>query len=250
MKKKILFSTILASVLLTSVPVEAQGTANVSFISENKVQVGDTFKVSLQVSDINDTYDGVVSMSGRLSFDKEKLELVSGKAMEEPYQFQMNVNTMMIAGLDFTLKNGFYATTEVYEFTFKALEEGTSTITLQKATLTDSKGYITNTVIDKNIEIVEPIETKEELPIQSSVVVTEEVISDSKEEAISKTTEVESSEKQIAVYEEHKEKEKVGVEEIHTTSSQAEVNPVKGNIHSEKIQKVFQNFILKLKNWF
>ncbi len=250
MKKKILFSTILASVLLTSVPVEAQGTANVSLISENKVQVGDTFKVSLQVSDINDTYDGVVSMGGHLSFDEEKLEFVSAKPMEEPYQFQMNVNTMMIAGLDFTLRNGLYETTTVYEFTFRALEEGMTNITLEKAKLTDSQGYITNTVIDKNIEIVEPIEVKEELSIQSPVVVTEEVASNSKTEIVSETREVESSKKQTSVYEEHKEKEKAGVEVIHTTSSQTEVSPVKGNIHSEKIQKVFQNFILKLKNWF
>ena len=66
MKKKILFSTILASLLLTTVPVDAQGTANVNLKSEDRVQVGDTFKVNLQVSDISDTYDGVVSMSGHL----------------------------------------------------------------------------------------------------------------------------------------------------------------------------------------
>ena len=247
MKKKILLGTILASSLLITVPVEAQGTANVSLISENKVQVGDTFKVSLQVSDINDTYDGVVSMSGRLTFDKEKLEFISGKAMEEPYGFQMNVNTMMIAGLDFTLKNGFYSTTEVYEFTFKALEEGSSTITLQKATLTDSKGYITTTVIDKNIEVVEKIEKSEVADVESSIVSKNEKFPDVKIETSNETVKVETKEEKTV---DSKQEEAKTEENVIPKISAKKTKKIRRTSRSEKIQRVFRNFVLKFKSLF
>lgn len=249
MKKKILFSTILASILLTTVPVEAQGTANVSLISENRVQVGDTFKVSLQVSDISNTYDGVVSMSGRLTFDKEKLEFISGKAMEKPYQFQMNENTMMIAGLDFTLKNGFYFTTEVYEFTFRALEEGTSTITLQKATLTDSKGYIATTVIDKNIEVVKETETSEGVDMESPIVFKQEIVPETKVESSNQTTVVEAKEEKKVDSKPGNIKTKVEEGNV-TTIGPKKTKRAKRNFSSKKIQKVFKDFVSKFKTLF
>ncbi len=250
MKKKILFSTILASLLLTAVPVEAQGTANVSLVSENKVQIGDTFKVSLQVSDINDTYDGVVSMGGHLSFDNQKLEFVSSKAMEKPYQFQMNINTMMIAGLDFTLRNGFYDTTTVYEFTFKALEEGITNITLERAKLTDSMGYITTTVLDQTVEI----EKNEEVVMDTENTILNEVVNEpQKEETVLEKTEVkpvnEKPQQKVKV-EEKKQEVKVEVAKTMPTPSPIQINLAKSNFHTETVQKILKDFVLKLKNWF
>jgi len=246
MKKKILLSTILASALLTTVPVEAQGTANVSLISENKVQVGDTFKVSLQVSDIQDTYDGVVSMSGRLSFDEEKLEFISGKAMEEPYQFQMNTNTMMIAGLDFTLKNGFYTKTEVYEFTFKALEEGNSNITLQKATLTDSKGYITTEVISKDIEVVKAVEEKKEIEMNTSSTSNEEVTSNK----VVESNETIKEEVKEEVSKEVKEEKITKKEENTPATNVKRARRVRRTFSSKRLEKTVKDFVLKIKNLF
>lgn len=248
MKKKILFSTILVGILLTTVPVEAQGTANVSLVSEDKVQVGDTFKVSLRISDINNTYDGVVSMSSRLVFDKEKLEFISGKAMEEPYSFALNTNTMMIAGLDVTLKNGFYSTTEVYEFTFKALKEGNSTITLQKATLTDSKGYIATTVIDKNIEVCEKVEGDNVVVTESPIVAKQEVILDTRVENSKEITEVETKEEN-KVESKQEGQTKIEVSKKDATSS-GKVKRARRTFRSEKIQKTLKDFVLKLKNLF
>lgn len=155
MKNKILLGVMTLGLLGSTTSVYAMGNATVSFDSNNTVKVGDTFTVKMNVEDITDTYDGVVSMGGNLSFDNTKIEYISSKGIETPYQFQINEDyNYKIAGLDFTLDNGIKNNLTVYEFTFKALEEGNTTITLTNAKLTDSKEYINTNVVSKEINII------------------------------------------------------------------------------------------------
>lgn len=162
MKNKILLGVMTLGLLGSTTSVYAMGNATVSFDSNNIVKVGDTFTVKMNVEDITDTYDGVVSMGGNLSFDNTKIEYISSKGIETPYQFQINEDyNYKIAGLDFTLDNGIKNNLTVYEFTFKALEEGNTTITLTNAKLTDSKEYINTNVVSKEINIINKKEEKQ-----------------------------------------------------------------------------------------
>ncbi len=164
MKNKMLIGLMTLGLLSSTTSVYAMGNATVSFDSNNTVNVGDTFTVKMNVEDIIDTYDGVVSMGGNLSFDNTKIEYISSKGIETPYQFQINEDyNYKIAGLDFTLDNGIKNNLTVYEFTFKALEEGNTTITLTNAKLTDSKEYINTNVVSKEINIVNKVETNEKV---------------------------------------------------------------------------------------
>ena len=164
MKNKMLIGLMTLGLLGSTTSVYAMGNATVSFDSNNTVNVGDTFTVKMNVEDIIDTYDGVVSMGGNLSFDNTKIEYISSKGIENPYQFQINEDyNYKIAGLDFTLDNGIKNNLTVYEFTFKALEEGNTTITLTNAKLTDSKEYINTNVVSKEINIVNKAETNEKV---------------------------------------------------------------------------------------
>ena len=91
MKNKFIFLFIVF--FMMSVPVEAMGTAKIEFLSEDEIKVGDIFTVDMQLSEIQDTYRGVVSLEGRLSFNSEMLELLSFEGIKEPYRFQMNQKT-------------------------------------------------------------------------------------------------------------------------------------------------------------
>ena len=62
MKNKLIIGTVLTGMLLGASPVEAMGNAKVEFTSRDNIQVGETFTVSMSVTDINNTYDGVVSI--------------------------------------------------------------------------------------------------------------------------------------------------------------------------------------------
>lgn len=164
MKNKMLIGLMTLGLLGSTTSVYAMGKATVSFDSNNTVNVGDTFTVKMNVEDIIDTYDGVVSMGGNLSFDNTKIEYISSKGIETPYQFQINQDyNYKIAGLDFTLDNGIKNNLTVYEFTFKALKEGNTAITLTNAKLTDSKEYINTNVVSKEINIVNKVETNEKV---------------------------------------------------------------------------------------
>lgn len=75
MKNKILIGLMTIGLLSSTTSVYAMGNATVSFNSDDTVTVGDTFTVKMNVEDIKDTYDGVVSMGGNLSFDNTKLNI-------------------------------------------------------------------------------------------------------------------------------------------------------------------------------
>lgn len=158
MKKKLL---VVLAILACAMPngVYAKGTTTVDVTGKNNVIVGEIFTIDVVVKDVVDTYDGVVSFGGRLSFDESKLELVDTKLANAPYQFYMNENTYKLAGLDFTLDNGIYDETVVYTFTFKVIDKGTTTVTINEIVLTDSKDYIDTVTNALSINIKEKTTT-------------------------------------------------------------------------------------------
>lgn len=254
MKNKIIVGTVLTTALLATTPVEAKGNASVEFISNDKIQVGETFTVKMNVTDIKDTYDGVVSMGGNLSFDSNKIEYVSSKGIETPYLFQINEDyDYKIAGLDFTLDNGIRETLTVYEFTFKALKEGNTTITLKNAKLTDSQDYIDTVVLEKEIEIIPEIEenivVEEQQPLEIPAIITEKVNIDnySYKEEIKETDTKLSKTIEETISQEVKEEQ---VEKIEKTEKEELKENEETETIIEKIQKVFSNIFLNLKKLF
>lgn len=255
MKKKIIIGTVLTGMLFATSPVEAMGNAKVMFTSRDNIQVGDTFTVSMSVTDINDTYDGIVSLGGNLSFDSSMVEYVSSKGIETPYLFQINEDYgYKIAGLDFTLDNGICETLTVYEFTFKALKEGNTTITLTNTKLTDSKDYINTVVLGKDINI----EEKQEIIVEKETVIEETPIVETEIKQVTnkevKTDKVVNNE-----VKETKKEENTEVEEktIEVNNDKKEENIVeKTEIKEEKvtfikkIQQVFNDLFNTLRNLF
>ena len=222
MKNKLIIGTVLTGMLLGASPVEAMGNAKVEFASRDNIQVGETFTVSMSVTDINNTYDGVVSMGGNLSFDSTMVEYVSAKEVDAPYEFQINEDYgYKLAGLDFTLDNGIRENVTVYEFTFKALKEGNTTITLTNAKLTDSQDYINTVVLGEEITISE------------------------KEEVVVKETVVEKKENKVNKVESNKvvEKQEVVVEKIEEETLEKQESV-------EKIQKAVTKLVSSLKGLF
>ena len=251
MKNKLIIGTVLTGMLFTVTPVEAMGNAKVIFSSNDNIEVGNTFTVTMSVADINDTYDGVVSMGGNLSFDSDMLEYVSSNGTETPYLFQINEDYgYKIAGLDFTLDNGIRESLIVYEFTFRALKEGTTTITLENAKLTDSQSYIDTVVLEKEIniqsneEVVEEILTTnklEEIVINPSSIV--EIETNGNINNNIKTDLVKDSAVKVTKKEIKKEiKEEKIVEKDITLDEQEDF--------IEKVQKIINNLITQLKELF
>lgn len=175
MRKKFILTTVLISTLLnTNLKVKAIGNSKITLSGENETTVGETYTITLNVSDINNTYDGIVSMGGNLIFDTTKLEYISSKQLNTPYQFQTNKisdGNYKFAGLDMTLDNGIYNNTNIYEFTFKVINEGNTEIKLENIKLTDSQSYIETSITNKNIiinkkqEKIEDIKTTNDKPI-------------------------------------------------------------------------------------
>ena len=233
MKNKILIGLMTIGLLSSTTSVYAMGNATVSFNSDDTVTVGDTFTVKMNVEDIKDTYDGVVSMGGNLSFDNTKIEYISSKGIDTPYQFQINEDyNYKIAGLDFTLENGIKDNLTVYEFTFKALQEGTTTITLTNAKLTDSKDYIATNVVTKEIDIIQKNKNEELKNIEIPVINTESIKNEKENTEIVKQEEVESK------------KEEKNTIVSHQVTTQKEKSLI------QKITKSVTNFFQQILNLF
>ena len=165
MKNKVLLGVLAAGLILAPANAYAlSGNATVEFTGSKNVIVGDTFTVKMNVKDVNNTYDGIVSLEGNLSFDKDMVQYVSAKSENTPYKFHINENyNYKLAGLDFTLDNGIVDNLTVYEFTFKALKSGNTNITLSNYKLTDSKDYVDTKVVGLNTNIQEPVKTEEKV---------------------------------------------------------------------------------------
>jgi len=164
MKKKVVIG-LLSATMLSSMPlnVGAIGNASINFRSSDTVSVGDNIKVYMSLENIEDASSGIVGVEGKLIFDTEKLEFIEAKTLDTPYDFWFNPDSNKLVGLDFTFENAISKDTNIYEFTFKALEEGATAVTLTDAELSDSKTNILNSnVYGKNITITEAKEVKDE----------------------------------------------------------------------------------------
>lgn len=249
MKNKILVGLMTIGLLSSTTSVYAMGNATVSFNSDDTVTVGDTFTVKMNVEDIKDTYDGVVSMGGNLSFDNTKIEYISSKGIDTPYQFQINEDyNYKIAGLDFTLENGIKDNLTVYEFTFKALQEGTTTITLTNAKLTDSNDYIATNVVTKKVDIIQKNKNEELKNIEIPVINTESIKNEKEikvepENEINLNAEKENTEilKQEEVESKKEEKNTIVSHQVTTQKEKSLI---------EKITESVTNFFQQILNLF
>ena len=233
MKNKILIGLMTIGLLSSTTSVYAMGNATVSFNSDDTVTAGDTFTVKMNVEDIKDTYDGVVSMGGNLSFDNTKIEYISSKGIDTPYQFQINEDyNYKIAGLDFTLENGIKDNLTVYEFTFRALQEGTATITLTNAKLTDSKDYIATNVVTREVDIIQKNKNEELKNIEIPVISTESINAEKENTEVVKQEEVESK------------KEEKNTIVLHQVTTQKKKSLI------EKITESVTNFFQQILNLF
>lgn len=174
MKKKIVLGLITA-MLLSSMPVKvsAVGSATINFNSNDTVNVGDTIKVYMSIDDIEEANNGIVGVGGKLVYNNELLELIEAKTADTPYDFWFNPKSNKLAGLDFTFEHAINKDTKIYEFTFKALEEGNANITLDEAELSDSKTNVLNTnVYSKTITINTKVEEvkREDNTIENKIV--------------------------------------------------------------------------------
>ena len=177
MKNKIVLGLIAITLLLsTPLNVYAVGSASINFKSEDTVTVGNNIKVYMSIEEVEDANNGIVGVGGKLIFDNEKLEFVEANLVDAPYDFWFNPKSNKLAGLDFTFENAINKDTKIYEFTFKAIATGTTTITLEEAELSDSKPSILNSnVYGKEIVILERI-NEEDNNINTEVAVKKEEI--------------------------------------------------------------------------
>lgn len=165
MKKKVVLGLITAT-MLASVPLDvyAVGSASINFRSKDSVEIGDNIKVYMSIEDIKEANNGIVGVGGKLIFDNEKLELIDAKTIDTPYDFWFNPESNMLAGLDFTFAKAINNDANIYEFTFKAIETGSTNITLEASELSDNKNNVLNSnVYGKSITITEKQEEANEV---------------------------------------------------------------------------------------
>ncbi len=234
MKNKLVIGLITGT-MLTSMPlnVYAVGSASINFNSPREVNVGDTVKVYMSIEDVKDAHKGIVGVGAELIYDEDKLEFIGAKTVDTPYDFWFNPKSNKLAGLDFTFEKAINKDTKIYEFSFKAIKEGTAKVTLDDAELSDSKTNVLETTVNAcEIKIIlkeENKESKEELNknIENNSIETKEKI-EIKEVMETKET---ISKKTI------KNKEEVKVTEEITNKEKL-----------EKVNEVVHSLIKKLSN--
>ena len=189
MKVKKLLLGLSLGILCAFTNVDAKS-AEIDFALDGETKVGDIINVSMNIDNVNDCSDGIVSVGGYLMYDADSLELVSYNTNNAPYFFTMNEDNKKLAGLDFTLENGINSFTNIYNFSFRVLNDNISTITLKDARLTDTKGYVDTTVesliispIKKEVKpiVVEEVKNIQEETIIAEIVNTTEEVVETKE---------------------------------------------------------------------
>lgn len=193
--KKTIILVLITAIILASMPINAYavGSATINFKSNNTVFIGDTIKVYVSIENIEDANNGIVGIEGKLIFDNKKLEFIEAKTIDTPYDIWFNPKLNKLVGIDFTFEKAINKNTNIYEFTFKALEEGATNITLGEAELSDSKANILNTnVYSKDIIITKKVikqkeeEKVEEVFTPAPVITKEAIKTEVKEEITNK----------------------------------------------------------------
>ncbi|MBR3363189.1 MAG: hypothetical protein IKG40_04645 [Bacilli bacterium] len=182
MKKKI-FTGALVGLMSIPMVVNAAGTSTIKLEGQSNVNVGDEFTVNMVLDNIEGTNNGIVAFGGYINYDNTVLELVSTSQADAKYEVLINNNINKIAALDYTLVNGIKERTNVYKLTFKAIKEGTSTITLNNTEVIDADSEVDHSVEGLNVKANNKVEEKITTPTYVENT-TNEVKTDTKTEDI------------------------------------------------------------------
>lgn len=233
--------------------------AKMSIIGSDNATVGDNITLNVEISELEG--ESIIGIGGQISFDKEYLELVSMKGIEEPYSVAYNIKNAKFAGVSFSGR-GILEDKKVLAITFKTKKEGNTTIDFADYELTNAKTDLVDTTsVSKEIAINEAL--KEETP---KVVTTVEKKEDKKTSYKSTTVSISKSN------DDNKVEEKVNNEntvksdndkeiiskEIQTSSKKENTNEVKKKAKEvkkenkqEDIKEVdLTNFVAKFKALF
>lgn len=233
--------------------------AKMSIIGSDNATVGDNITLNVEISELEG--ESIIGIGGQISFDKEYLELVSMKGIEEPYSVAYNIKNAKFAGVSFSGR-GILEDKKVLAITFKTKKEGNTTIDFADYELTNAKTDLVDTTsVSKEIAINEAL--KEETP---KVVTTVEKKEDKKTSYKSTTVSISKSN------DDNKVEEKVNNEntvksdndkeiiskEIQTSSKKGNTNEVKKKAKEvkkenkqEDIKEVdLTNFVAKFKALF
>ncbi|MBR4830463.1 MAG: hypothetical protein IKZ96_01690 [Bacilli bacterium] len=135
--KKGIFVGALVTLLCIPSYAYAKGAGSIRFEGNQNVNVGDEFKVNMVIDNVSKAEGGIVAFGGYISYDKDLLEIVDAKSANEYFDVVRNKNIDKIIGLDYSLENGIYNRSNVYEITFRTINEGNTTITLRDGELVD-----------------------------------------------------------------------------------------------------------------
>ncbi|MCM1053642.1 MAG: cohesin domain-containing protein [Ruminococcus sp.] len=237
---------ILIAIFMGISRVNAQ--AKISYVGENKVNVGDTFTLKVKVSDIEEL--PIIGIGGNLVFNNEYLELIKMEGMEEPFPMRFNEKYYIFSGFSMEAK-GIAKEADILTLTFKALKEGSTNLAFREAELSDYNADIVGvlevpyllTITEKKESNFEEVqkdtskdkitnEVKEEVSIKDVVKEENEV----KENipVIDKTTEIENT-KSVNL-----EKNKDSDKEIKSTT--LETSKDKKETSLQSINKLFEHF--------
>lgn len=233
--------------------------AKMSIIGSDNATVGDNIILNVEISELEG--ESIIGIGGQISFDKEYLELVSMKGIEEPYSVAYNIKNAKFAGVSFSGR-GILEDKKVLAITFITKKEGNTTIDFADYELTNAKTDLVDTTsVSKEIVINEAL--KEEAP---KVVTTVEKKEDKKTSYKSTTVSISKSNNDNKVEEKVNNENTVKSDndkeiiskEIQTSSKKENTNEVKKKAKEvkkenkqEDIKEVdLTNFVAKFKALF
>ena len=198
--KKSIFTGALITLLCVPSYAYAKGSANVRFEGNTNVNVNDEFKVNMVIDNVNEAEGGIVGFGGYITYDNSVLELVNAKKANDYFDIFRNNSNNKIAGIDMTLEHGISSRTNVYEITFRGLNEGNTTIYLRSADLSDKDANTidatveglnvsVNTVKNEENQVIKPSYTVNRVEnIETHESVIEDTVDNKEEIKVVKTT--------------------------------------------------------------
>lgn len=248
MKK--LYVGLLLGLATACLGIKGVDAAKVSVVGSDKATVGENITLNVRISDLG--ADSVIGIGGQISYDKDYLELVSMKGMNEPYSVAYNLKNAMFAGFA-TSEKSLDNDKNVLSVTFKLIKEGNTTVGIAKNNgeyeieLTDANTDIIKdvTIVEKNIIINKKVEVEE---VKQEEVVKEETPKKEKVKTEVSTpkneeTTVEKVENVVVPEVKHEEKEEVVVkstpkkEEKALNSEVEKKETIKSSVKEETLKK-------------
>lgn len=155
-KLKSLVAIVLGFFLVYATTVFAAGSVTVGMGGNSSVAVGSTIDVTIYLDNVNASTEGIIAFQGDIHFDTNYLELVTVTPASSPYSFDYEVggtDVVYLTGLDTSFRKGIKSNTTIYTFTFKALKNGTTTVTLENVIAGDPSGDVSANNSSKVINI-------------------------------------------------------------------------------------------------